>query len=109
MVYNNVNVHNVTYTYITYVNIHNIHNVLYVRQEHNMAQALIEEYDQAKAAYDEELAFAYSSAGNNRLPEAQATLVARSRLREKRKLRDPDTIRWELRFKLAELGGSDVV
>lgn len=70
-------------------------------------KGLLAEYDKAKEAYDAQLAHAYESAGPNRLPEAQATLIARHRVRTLDKLRDPDTIRWELRFELAALGGSE--
>jgi hypothetical protein len=65
-----------------------------------MSEALIDEYDRAKKAYDGFLAEAYDV--GQKWPEEQKKLYAREKTR-KAGFKDPDTYRWLLRLKIGSI------
>lgn len=63
---------------------------------------LIEEYDRAKASYDKYLGEAYDLATSMKWSEEKCKLYAREKVRREG-LKDPDTYRWTLRWRLGSL------
>lgn len=63
---------------------------------------IIDEYDRAKARYDYYLGEAYDLAKDMKWSEEKCKLYAREKTRREG-LKDPDTYRWMLRWRLGSL------